>query len=816
METLHQVAPAADQLDASVKFGGNEKTMNKLIVLWIVSACIGLCWNPALARAEQLLSRNATYRIYGAGYCYPGQVQPGVNQRAKKGSFLFTPLVEQTDRGDLLIDGNTGDESIVYTPWVWSRHWKIIVIEMKLPGPSQVSRVEVHLPHDVEIRAESATLFLKSGDGTWQSQGNRVSESGPPENRQHQQRLTFGLQDAACQELKIVMSGDRSRMGLAEIEVFGEGPIEKGPSQFADLPIIGRPKVRGLIRSKPHLETMDQPKLHVSPGDLLLTKPGQTTVTLSGDTLTDGKAEMLVDGDPASVVRVDKPPHSHFTLTAELDLGGTSLISAVNVRMPGGQGTQTGHLHDLTLAIGSGAEEGAVWYTPVDLIENPYWPTDDAPPSYPIPINNLNVIGRHVRITATLMGTGGVTNRLALAEIEVWGKPAERSAQQVVRLDKQPIEIEPRPVGELHPKWRWLKKHKLRAAWMGDNLAAKFPGTDKTKGDVLTEAGFNLVRVSGWLDRKNRDVSPYMEQHLAGDVQEARRVGIPLFVGWQYGSNHLEPYRKYRAPSGVLNDLTCCPLDGDYIDRHVGRWAVAIARGGADGMLIDTEMYQSDQTAYPGPCLCDDCFSTYLETFTSGSEILYDQVPAERRGLWLSANEADRHYLRFQDKRIIALYDGIRQQCQAINPAFLFAHAPGTRHLSVIMQGLGTPRLPCLAFAELEYYTGPTARSAEAADTIPKNNIPALYICGLWCSQQNPRKLADNAVLSSLYYDGWWLYYAEGILTHPSADDPEAFHSHGRVEGTTARAYLDQITASHHRLDELLGKPREQWPKREQ
>ena len=72
----------------------------------------------------------------------------------------------------------------------------------------------------------------------------------------------------------------------------------------------------------------------------------------------------------------------------------------------------------------------------------------------------------------------------------------------------------------------------------------------------------------------------------------------------------------------------------------------------------------------------------------------------------------------------------------------------------------------------------------------------------------------DNALISSLYCDGWWLYYAEAVLTYPADDDPKAFHSsYGRVKGTSARDYLDRITAMHQRLDTLLENPKDGWPR---
>ena len=791
--------------------------MSVLIKTAVLSQLL-LCSVAWGAGADQLLSRNATYRVYGAGYCYANQVQPGVNMRPGKGTFVFTPLVEQTDTGDLLIDGDTDGKSMVYTPWGWSSQWKAIMVEMRLPGPSKVSRVVVHLPEDIAYQPETVILHVRTGSGAWGKVASMSSESGPRDARVHAKKLTFALDNVACQDLKVVLSDDGRSSGLTEIEVWGEGPTElQIGTEFGHKyqAILGTPQVRGLIRSRPHLETFTPPKPQLPEGSALLTTKGSTKVKLSGDSLTAGTAQMLVDEDRTTVARVDKQPNKHFSLTADLELPRQYLIDAVHVWMPGGKGSQTGHVHDLSIAIGSGTGEGAVWQTPVDLIVNPYWPGDDAPKPYVIPISNLNLPGQRVRLTVTLMGTGGFTNRLAISEIEVWGRPADPAAATQVQLIKRPIELEKRPIGKLHPKWQWLTKQKVRAAWMGDSIAAKFAGTEKTKAEVLKDAGFNLVLTGMGPDRKDRDTSPMLEKDLPGNVEESRRVGIPLIIRWQYGSTHLEPYRKFRAPGGILHGRSCCPLDEQYIERHIGRWAVGIARGGADGMLIDTEMYESDETGYPGPCVCDDCFTSYLKEFAKGWQVLYDQIPPHRRGLWLKANEAALHYGMYQNKRIAALYDGIRQRCQAINPAFLFAHAPGTRHLSIMMRGLGTSSLPCLAFSEYEYSRGFGDRSYNEVQRIREQGIPALYLVGQFLVSQTPEMVRDNGLLGSLYCDGWWLYYAEAVLTHPDADDPEAFiNSYGRVKGTSARDYLDTITEMHQRLEKLLAGPKEHWPQR--
>ena len=163
-----------------------------------------LCISCAAADAEQLLSRNATYRLYGMGNCYTGQVVPGVNMRAPRETFVYTPLVEQTDTGDLLIDGDSAGKTMVYTPWSWSAHWKLILVEMKLPGPSKVSRVDVYLPAAVAYQPESVTVFVRGGSGAWGKVASIFSESGPRDARVHTRKLTFDLNNVACQELKIV------------------------------------------------------------------------------------------------------------------------------------------------------------------------------------------------------------------------------------------------------------------------------------------------------------------------------------------------------------------------------------------------------------------------------------------------------------------------------------------------------------------------------------------------------------------------------------------------------------------------------------
>ncbi len=405
--------------------------------------------------------------------------------------------------------------------------------------------------------------------------------------------------------------------------------------------------------------------------------------------------------------------------------------------------------------------------------------------------------------------------------------------QEPTLLDPRPIEFSPAPAGELHPQLQWMATEKVRATWIGDDLFEQFPGTDKTKAEVLAEAGFNTVGISMDVDLDNRNISSAITNRLADNMAEAHRVGLHLLITWKYGTNHQEPYRRYRGLDGVLAEKSCCPLDTEYIGRHIGRWAVALAQGGADGMIIDTEMYESDDAGYyAGPCVCDDCFANYLKTYATGDwESLYDSIAPDERGTWLADQGGDEdttywwywvgmlsgvtaHYAGYQAQRTAAQYDEIRAQCQQINPAFLFGHASMWHHLPGLEKGLGTPAVPCLVLSEHEYNDGPYNHSYSASDWIREAGESALFLPGAYVQVQSPEKLCKNALLSSLYCDGWWIWYGTALLVQPDAIAPcEALPKpYGRYEGTTAWDYLDRIAMTHRQLERLLTRPRESWP----
>ena len=404
-------------------------------------------------------------------------------------------------------------------------------------------------------------------------------------------------------------------------------------------------------------------------------------------------------------------------------------------------------------------------------------------------------------------------------------------------LDLSPIESVPEPLGELHPDVRWMREEKIRFIWITDNLDEPFGDEgNKTKGQAIVDAGFNIVQIGMTVNSDNRreniaiDRRPVPLEHdrsrstdlesgrLQRNVEVGRRLGLKVLLGWKYGTHHMEPYRKYRSPSGELAKWTCCPLDEGYIaDQHVGAWAVAAAEAGADGINIDVEMYHSDKSNYDGPCFCDDCFATYLAAFAADPQGVHDQVPAAGRGRWLAERQQSHgplevsHYSSFAARRTELLWDGIRRRCQAVNPAFILAKYNTMTSIPGMSRGLGTPSVPSLILSAHEYNHGPYRWSYMSTKNC-REGLPVLFVPGLFVAKQPPQMLADNVLMSSLYCDGYYVYYGTALLT--DTERRRASGGYGRYDDTSAVDYLDLLATTHARIDQLLEASRETWPPR--
>ena len=215
-------------------------------------------------------------------------------------------------------------------------------------------------------------------------------------------------------------------------------------------------------------------------------------------------------------------------------------------------------------------------------------------------------------------------------------------------------------------------------------------------------------------------------------------------------------------------------------------------------------MYESDDSNYNGgPCVCDDCFMNYVKKFSNQWRFVYERLSDEDRGVWLQANKADKHYAQYTASRIESLYDGIKRSCEQINPTFIMAKYHVFDDMPGLERGLGSSSIPAPLLSATEYNAGPNAWGAKLYRRAVGEGFPIIYACGAWPKPQSPEKLCDSALLSSLYYGGWFVWNSSALLDQKS---PERF------PGASGQDYLDGITAMHKRLDQLLTQPRSQWP----
>ena len=105
------------------------------------------------------------------------------------------------------------------------------------------------------------------------------------------------------------------------------------------------------------------------------------------------------------------------------------------------------------------------------------------------------------------------------------------SVTNAAELNMRPIVTKPEPLKRLHPKLQWMKQKKVRAIWIGDDLFEQIEDDDKTKGQVLRDTGFNLVRISMTVNSDNKpsgvvDTSQPLDVKY-GPVEEQRHRNTP-------------------------------------------------------------------------------------------------------------------------------------------------------------------------------------------------------------------------------------------------------------------------------------------------
>ena len=97
-----------------------------------------------------------------------------------------------------------------------------------------------------------------------------------------------------------------------------------------------------------------------------------------------------------------------------------------------------------------------------------------------------------------------------------------------------------------------------------------------------------------------------------------------------------------------------------------------------------------------------------------------------------------------------------------------------------------------------------------------KENMPVLFVSGLYVKVQSPERFAENVLQSCLYTDGYFAWYGTALLSFPGPGEEKQTlpGAYGRWGNSSAADYLGRPKATHTRLDTLLTQPRDTWPKR--
>ena len=415
--------------------------------------------------------------------------------------------------------------------------------------------------------------------------------------------------------------------------------------------------------------------------------------------------------------------------------------------------------------------------------------------------------GRDVVLAASRKLTGAVRpGAVLLAWIMLCQSPA--LGQQA-----KPIRIPPEPLAKLHPKLAWIERDGVLAAWGH--------AVDDTEAYLrkLKTSGFNLV-IYGFTGSIGRQ--EHKQKFLENVVRcatAADRAGIALMIGRQYGTNHADPYRRFRPMFGDLHKRSGCPLDREYLQRHMFQYVPEIleidrrADCRIDGFHMDFEMYGSDDTYYGSPCVCDDCFRRYLRRTRPSADQLFQTIQPGSRGSWLKSKSLAGHYAAWFELRIGRQYEELQRQAHRRKPEFLFSYAPFFRWLPGLTRGLGTPQVPCLVFSELEYKTGVTDAALRMKDAIRARGFPGIYLPGLWLQWHRPDAVARSALRGLVGGDGMWLWDATGLWRYPERDNPKAYGTYGRAKNTSAEDYSRAIQAARKQAAEGRGNPNATIPR---
>jgi hypothetical protein len=396
-----------------------------------------------------------------------------------------------------------------------------------------------------------------------------------------------------------------------------------------------------------------------------------------------------------------------------------------------------------------------------------------------------------------------------------------------INTNPEQIVIKPEQLGNLRPIFVKLLKEKIRFGYSSANwyrspdeptLPESLPAVidaSKYRFDMLrqmAEAGFNgvILLFGGWKGGPAEEIAgefPRFEPMLRLWAEGCKRYNLYLMVCIQYGLVYqpLKTYRRFYDGAGKEAKQAICPRDWDYWQEEILKLSSIIAKVAKEypnvliGENIDFEMYISDFSRYPGPCMCDVCFGDFMKEFAPGID--WKTIPAKERRDWLKINDLMPLYARFMEREVYNIATKVEKAVHQINPDFVFSYFPTFEWLPGITRGLGTPEQPVIIFSENEYTAGFSPATVERKQRIEKEGYPALYCPGIWLLQHNPKNIPSHLYQMALATAGYWIYEI-----HPSLLSDKESTEGVLYKGSTRQEYWDAFRLANTAIQEYLKK----------
>ena len=515
---------------------------------------------------------------------------------------------------------------------------------------------------------------------------------------------------------------------------------------------------------------------------------------------SDPSGENLVDGDHAAAVVAHDRNRGYVrkTVTLILDLKQVCDIERVIVWSAGhrelGAIENFGSFINSYRVAASRVGEPGTWSVAAPKVLNPFWPREfppagaDEAAAYPIITPPLGIEGRFVRLDLLQHGHSGKS--IEVGEVEVWGRPKTAPAGAVVaapvfdpdaQLDKRT-----EPPGQMRPVYEHYRKEKFRFGYGAsevfyqDRENAVKVGEDPVPTGPLDPDGyaFNVIRAMS--EAGMNGVMPKLFSVNATDparqryriqllAEGCRRFGMVLFPVMNFGTDHCPEYRRYCDGAVPAARRTACPRDEHYWNEVVRDRLLITAELSLTlpilGQITDFEMYLSDTSRYPGPCLCDACFAGFTREFLPSRSVR--DVPLEMRQAWLELNDAEAVYAQYMEREIEGIVTRVEQAVHAVNPDFILGYFPHFERLPGLTRGLGTPEQPVIVFDEKTYRTGMSPHIENVQRRIRDGGFPALYCPGLFVTTHRLPTVRDQLYETASVSEGFWIYCMEPFWGAP-------------------------------------------------